>query len=116
MLATHGKAQWVCCDQLTVAALLRPALVLRDHHRHAAVELAGTRTRGQMVPACVCLRGCPPGCVDKQGRRPIRVLEAFDVPAFQELLCWAARLWTRTGPPSSSLSSSPAADDGATKG
>lgn len=96
VLATHKKTAWVCCDQLAVAALLRPAIVLRDHLRHVAVELSGTRTRGQMVPACVCLaRGCPADCVDAQGRRPVRILDAFDLDAFKELLCWAAPLWTR---------------------
>ncbi|XP_034243736.1 uncharacterized protein C1683.06c-like [Thrips palmi] len=96
VLSSNARPSWVCCDQLTVAALLRPALVLRHHLRHVTVELGGWRTRGQMVPGCVSLEsGCRPGCVDAQGRRPVRVLDAIDMDAFKQLLCWASRRWTR---------------------
>ncbi|XP_052123603.1 pyrimidine-specific ribonucleoside hydrolase RihA-like [Frankliniella occidentalis] len=100
VLTAHSRTHWVTCDALTVAALLRPALVARASPRHVAVELAGSRTRGQMVPACVLLRGaCPPACPGPAARLnrdapPARLIHAFDVPAFKDLLLWAAPRWT----------------------
>ncbi|KAK3907317.1 hypothetical protein KUF71_018145 [Frankliniella fusca] len=101
LLQRHGRAQWVTCDALAVGALLRPGLVLRAEQRHVAVELAGSRTRGQMVPTCVLRAGaCPPDCRGDPGRLnrdapPARLVHALDVEAFKDLLLWAAPLWTR---------------------
>lgn len=98
---SKAKTLWTCCDQLAVAALLRPGLVLRTLRRHLTVELAGSRTRGQAVPACVCRGGqCPPACAgpDRRlnaGAPPATILDGFDVDAFKELLVWAAARWTR---------------------
>lgn len=85
-----------------MAALLRPALAVRAHLRHVTVELAGGRTRGQMVPACVRWTGvCEPDCAGpacskgSQPRLPMRIIDAFNVDAFKDLLSWAAPRWTR---------------------
>ena len=79
-----------------MAALLKPGLVLRSHRRHLTVELAGRRTRGQVVRACVGPT-CPDTC--RGPGAPIHVLDAFDLDAFKDLLLSAAQHWTRPDPP-----------------
>ncbi|KAH8237471.1 hypothetical protein KR038_005974 [Drosophila bunnanda] len=50
MLEPRGFVKWISCDSLLTAAYLFPEAMIADQREyHAAVELSGVHTRGQMV-------------------------------------------------------------------
>lgn len=70
---------WCPCDAILAAALLRPDIVMKSQKCHAAVELHGTHTRGQVV-------------IDhlKVKNPNVHLIEEVDTSILKKMFLWAA--------------------------
>ncbi|XP_004535001.1 inosine-uridine preferring nucleoside hydrolase [Ceratitis capitata] len=82
LLLPRGVKRWLVCDALAVAAYLFPHLVVKDNQlQHAAVELAGTHTRGQMV-------------IDHLHRekKNANIITEIDIEHYHKIIAWTGGL------------------------
>ncbi|XP_050329713.1 inosine-uridine preferring nucleoside hydrolase-like [Bactrocera neohumeralis] len=82
LLVPRGVKRWLVCDALAVAVYLFPHLVVLEQQlHHAAVELAGIHTRGQMV-------------IDHLRREQANanIITKINIDHYQKIIAWTGGL------------------------
>lgn len=82
LLVPRGVKRWLVCDALAVAIYLFPHLMVMEHELfHAAVELTGIHTRGQMV-------------IDHLRREEANanIITKINIDYYQKIIAWTGGL------------------------